>query len=155
MRKVRVDYSCRSATTGVQTAEWPRKRSRMPQDCRAAREAGHGPVPWYSSLMPFPPSMSRASRAMASDLPQELRLTMEIISGGNSSLVRASFCRPTCQVAQGLGQWTSRHGTREGVNSSWGVRVRMCERKGVSVMGRVNKHEGPRGKDRVGWCERE
>ena len=36
---------------------------------------------WYSSEIPFPPSMSLASLAMARDFPQLLRLIIEIISG--------------------------------------------------------------------------
>mmetsp|Transcript_31908 Transcript_31908/g.92696 ORF Transcript_31908/g.92696 Transcript_31908/m.92696 type:complete len:264 (-) Transcript_31908:397-1188(-) len=36
---------------------------------------------WYSSLMPLPPSMSLAVRAMSRALPQEFRFTREIISG--------------------------------------------------------------------------
>mmetsp|Transcript_526 Transcript_526/g.1579 ORF Transcript_526/g.1579 Transcript_526/m.1579 type:complete len:264 (+) Transcript_526:1980-2771(+) len=51
---------------------------------------------WYSSEMPLPPSMSRATRAMLSALPQLLRLIMEIISG---AALRASLRRPTCRAA--------------------------------------------------------
>src|ERR1051325_8447434 len=44
-----------------------------------------------SSEMPLPPSMSRATRAMSSDLPQELRFMMEVIS---TAAVPSSFMRP-------------------------------------------------------------
>jgi len=45
----------------------------------------------YSSEMPLPPSMSRAVRAMSSALPQELRFSIEVISG---EPVPSSFMRP-------------------------------------------------------------
>ena len=45
----------------------------------------------YSSLMPLPPSMSRATRAMSSAFPHELRLTIDVIS---VAAVPSSFIRP-------------------------------------------------------------
>mmetsp|Transcript_22897 Transcript_22897/g.67365 ORF Transcript_22897/g.67365 Transcript_22897/m.67365 type:complete len:287 (+) Transcript_22897:203-1063(+) len=51
---------------------------------------------WYSSWMPFPPSMSRHARAISSALPHEFRLTSETISGANSC---RSFARPTASAA--------------------------------------------------------
>ena len=45
-----------------------------------------------SSLMPLPPSMSRAVRAISSDLPQLLRFMIEVIS---TAAVPSSFMRPS------------------------------------------------------------
>ncbi len=43
-----------------------------------------------SSTMPLPPCMSRATRAISSALPQELRLRIDVISGA----AMPSFMRP-------------------------------------------------------------
>ena len=45
----------------------------------------------YSALMPLPPIMSRAMRAMSRALPQLLRLRMEVRS---TDAVPSSFMRP-------------------------------------------------------------
>uniref|UniRef100_A0A6B0V2E0 Putative secreted protein n=1 Tax=Ixodes ricinus TaxID=34613 RepID=A0A6B0V2E0_IXORI len=47
---------------------------------------------WYSSLMPLPPSMSLAARAMSKDLPHELRFNSDTISGHTFP---SSMRRPT------------------------------------------------------------
>mmetsp|Transcript_40743 Transcript_40743/g.82170 ORF Transcript_40743/g.82170 Transcript_40743/m.82170 type:complete len:312 (+) Transcript_40743:188-1123(+) len=51
-------------------------------------------ITWYSSLTPFPPSMSRATRATSKLFPHELRFVMLIISGAAKPW---SSSRPTCR----------------------------------------------------------
>lgn len=53
-------------------------------------------IMWYSSLMPLPPSVSRAILAISSALPVELRLISDTISGVASP---NSLSRPTCRHA--------------------------------------------------------
>ena len=57
---------------------------------------------WYSSTMPLPPNMSRATRAISSDLPHELRFTIDIISG--VTLRRESKLTHTCTCSNELHQ---------------------------------------------------
>lgn len=54
---------------------------------------------WYSSQMPLPPSMSRATRAMSNAFPQEFRLIIEIIS--DVALARNTI---TCGITNYLWQ---------------------------------------------------
>mmetsp|Transcript_44138 Transcript_44138/g.75098 ORF Transcript_44138/g.75098 Transcript_44138/m.75098 type:complete len:294 (+) Transcript_44138:184-1065(+) len=51
-------------------------------------------ITWYSSLTPFPPSMSRATRATSKLFPHEFRFVMLIISGAAKPW---SSSRPTCR----------------------------------------------------------
>lgn len=53
-------------------------------------------ITWYSSLIPFPPSVSRAILAISNAFPVEFRLINDIISGVANP---CSFSRPTCRQA--------------------------------------------------------
>ncbi len=53
-----------------------------------------------SSDMPLPPSMSRAARAISSDLPQELRLIIDIVSGANFPSSLSHVARMTLYKAR-------------------------------------------------------